>query len=148
METASSITNDFRDFQLWNLAGVGGAALPSAPRGPYMVVQDGCAPTDPVSRKCSFVLTRRGTWLHCFLFFMLPESVRHGVGIFDSIHDVVALSEGLIGKARVESANSVGDLLTGAGYELSSPAGQAVLAHLREFDRPEPPSGDMMDTLT
>jgi hypothetical protein len=69
------------------------------------------------------------------------------VGVFDSIPDVGALSESLIGKARVESANPVGDLLTGAGYELSSTAAQAVLAHLREFDRPKPPSGASMETL-
>lgn len=139
METASSITNDFRDFQLWNLMAQA-APAPAPARGPYMVVQDGCDPEDPVSRKCSFVLTRRGTWLHCYLFFMLPDTVRRGVGVFDSVQDVFELAERLVGKPRVESANSVPDLLGAAGYDFSRPEAQAFLAQMRGHARPEAPT--------
>ena len=120
MDTAAAISNDFQAFRLWNLTDSGPrTAGEPAPRGPYMVVQDGCAPGDPTSRLCSFVLTRRGTWLHGFLFFMLPERVRREIGAFDSVREVFALVEGLVGKPRVETAKTVPELLGSVGYQLA-----------------------------
>ena len=113
MNIARSITNHYPDFRLLELSKT--TPHPET-RGPYMVVQDGADPQDPTSRECTFVLTRRGTWLHFYVFLMLPVDIRQGVGVFQNIPEVMGLVETLTGKPRVESLATLPELLKGNGF--------------------------------
>lgn len=103
-------------------------------RGPYMVVQTGSAPDDPEHRECKFVLTRRGTWLHYYIFFMLPKDIRDEVAVFDSVNKVMELAESLSGKPRVESIESLRVILEEGDFQpdANDPATEALWADARE----------------
>lgn len=80
-------------------------------------------------RQCSFVLTRRGTWLHFYLYLTLPENVRAACAHFDSIADVMTLAESLCGKPQVEDTVSLQELIRGTGFapDVTDLAGNALL---------------------
>jgi len=126
-----AITNHFPDFRLLNVAST---TRHPEERGPYMVVQTGSAPDDPEMRECTFALTRRGTWLHCFLFFMMPKPVRRKIAVFETVADVTSLTEGLTGKPFVETMDSLPELLREADFHPAAddPASEALLAELRK----------------
>lgn len=130
MTADRTITNHFPDFRLLNVAST---TRHPEQRGPYMVVQTGSAPDDPEMRECTFALTRRGTWLHCFLFFMMPKPVRRNVAVFESVADVTSLTEGLTGRPVVETMASLPELLGDADFRpvADDPASEALLAALR-----------------
>lgn len=130
MKPASAITNQFLDFHLLNLAEL----LHRTPgRGPFMVTQDGCDPKDAAMRACTFVLTKRGTWLHFYLYLALPEAVRQNCAHFDSVADILSHAESLPPDVLVENAASLQDLLVGAGFEPAEgdAEGKAILRELR-----------------
>lgn len=126
MKIASAITNNFQNFHVHNLSQL---VHRVEGRGPFIVTQDGAAPDDPKMRQCSFVLTRRGTWLHFYLYLTLPENVRAACAHFDSIADVMAHAETLPGKATVEDTASLQELIHTAGFtpEPTDVAGTALL---------------------
>lgn len=131
MSTASrTITNHFADFHLLNVAST---TRHPDDRGPYMVVQTGSAPGDPELRECTFALTRRGTWLHCFLFFMMPRAVRRQIAVFESVAEVMALTEGLTGTPTVETLDSLPAVLRQAGFQPTAddPESRALMDALK-----------------
>jgi len=130
MKTASAITNRYQDFQVLNLAQL----VHHEGRGPYMVTQDGCDPDDATRRACSFVLTRRGTWLHFYLYLALPEAVRRSWAHFETIAEVLQRADSLPDKVTVENAASIQDLIREAGFEPDSAdiTGRALLREIRK----------------
>ena len=128
MLATRTITNSYQDFQLLELSKL----LHTEGRGPFMVVQEGCAPDDSSSRYCSFVLTHRGTWLHYYLYLALPEAVRR-VAMFDTVADVFARAEAMPARVKVEDAMSLQELLRAEGFEpgAEDEQGRALLDDLR-----------------
>jgi hypothetical protein len=98
------ISNDYRDFQLLNLAPQQGHP---EQRGPYMISQEGAAPGDPRSRHCAFVLTRRGTWLHHFIVFRLSREARARLVEFPTAAEAMSFAETLTGPCCVETPESI-----------------------------------------
>lgn len=103
MTARRAITNRLQDCQLLELGKLLGR--PDT-RGPFLLVQDGADPADPRMRECSFVLTRRGTWLHYYVYLALPEATRRRCALFDTSHEVLQLVDGLTGPVRVEDASN------------------------------------------
>lgn len=124
------ITNQYQDFHLLAL---GQLMSQGDQRGPFMWVQDGCAPDDPRQRSCSFVLTRRGTWLHYYLFLALPESVRRQCAMYETSSEALERASTLVGKPVVEDALSLPELIHSAGFtpSESDETGRALLEELR-----------------
>ena len=131
MKTANAITNSYRDFHVLNLSQL---VHHVEGRGPFMVTQDGCDPGDPTMRFCSFVLTRRGTWLHFYLYLALPESVRQHCAHFGTIAEVLERADSLPGKVIVENAASLQELIHEAGFEpdAADATGQALWRELKK----------------
>ncbi len=129
MLATRTITNSYQDFQLLELSRL----LHTEGRGPFMVVQEGAAPDDSAMRHCSFVLTRRGTWLHYYLFLALPEDVRQRIAMFDTVADVFARAEFMPERIRVEDAVSLQELLHSSGFEpgAADTQGRALFEELR-----------------
>lgn len=113
MSAAPTITNRFRDFQLLD---VSKTTRHPEHRGPYMMIQHGSAPEDPQLRECTFTLTKRGTWLHCYVFFLLPKPVRRQVAVFETVPELMELAENLPSKPIVESVESLSTLLKEGGF--------------------------------
>lgn len=139
MKIASAITNRYQDFQVLNLSQL---VHRVEGRGPYMVTQDGCDPDDPRMRACSFVLTKRGTWLHFYLYLALPESVRRQCAQFETIEDALQRADSLPGKVVVENAASLQELIREAGFEpdVADATGQALLQEMKKRHGVEPNS--------
>ena len=135
MLATRTITNNYQDFQLLELSKL----LHTEGRGPFMVVQEGCAPDDSSSRHCSFVLTHRGTWLHYYLYLALPEEVRR-VAMFDTVADVFARAETMPARVKVEDAMSLQELLRDEGYEpgTGDEQGRVLLEDLKRRHPGEP----------
>ena len=131
MKTASAITNRYQDFQMLNLARL---VHRVEGRGPFLVTQDGCDPDDPSMRACSFVLTRRGTWLHFYLYLALPEAVRRHCAQFETGEEALQRADSLPGKVIVESASSLQELIREAGFEPDAAdlTGNALMQELKK----------------
>lgn len=131
MKTAGPITNNYQDFQVQNLCQL---VHHVDGRGPFIVTQDGCDPNDSRMRACSFVLTRRGTWLHFYLYLALSESARAKCTYFETAPEIVRHAESLPAKAVVEDAHSLQELLREVGFEpdASDPSGSALMNTLRQ----------------
>ncbi len=131
MSSARTITNVFSEFQLLEVS-----ATTKHPerRGPYMVVQTGSAPGDSEFRECTFALIRRGPWMHCFVFFILPRELRRKVAVFETVPEVMRLAETLIGNPVVETIESLPRLLGEAGFRPldDDPESAALLAELKK----------------
>jgi hypothetical protein len=130
MKIANSITNQYQHFQVLNLSQL---VHKIEGRGPFMVTQDGCDPSDPAMRQCSFVLTRRGTWLHFYLYLALPETVRQQCTHFETIAEVLHRAESLSPKAIVEDATSLQEMIREAGFQPApeDATGQALLSEMK-----------------
>lgn len=130
MSEGRILTNDYRDFQLLEL---GKLMASTGARGPFMVVQDGIAPGDSRMRTCSFVLTRRGTWLHYYLFLTLPDEVRRRCALFESGAEALDKAGTLSGIPVVEDALSLPELIHESGFEpaVTDLTGRALLDELR-----------------
>lgn len=131
MKTANSITNSYQDFQVLNLCQL---VHHVEGRGPFMVTQDGCDPNDAAMRNCSFVLTRRGTWLHFYLYLALPEKVRAQCAHFETVAEVLQRADSLPPKVIVEDAASLQELIREAGFEpdAADATGQALLREMKK----------------
>jgi len=114
MTASRAITNRYQDFQLLDLSKL---MKRTQGRGPFLLVQEGCDPADPHSRECSFVLTRRGTWLHYYLFLALPETVRYRCAMFETGAEALKSAANLTGPVRVENAVSLQELIREHGFE-------------------------------
>lgn len=133
MKAAKTITNSYHDFRILN---VSKSTRHPERRGPFMAIQEGSDPNDPQMRECTFVLTRRGTWMHCYLFLLLPKPLRRQAAVFDTPQEILALAEELSPKPVVlETAMSLDDLI-GSGLQAlagdDDPASQTLLAELRK----------------
>jgi hypothetical protein len=135
MKTANAITNRSQDFKLLNLCQLVNHV---EGRGPFMVTQDGCDPADPRMRECSFVLTKRGTWLHFYLYLALPETVRQKCAHFETVAEALQRAGSLPPEALVETAASLQEMLQECRFEPAS--GDATgRALLREIQRRHAP---------
>ncbi|HXG46653.1 MAG TPA: hypothetical protein VNO52_03440 [Methylomirabilota bacterium] len=128
--TTHAITNRYQDFQVLNLAQL----VHHEGRGPYMVTQDGCDPDDATRRACSFVLTRRGTWLHFYLYLALPEAVRRKIAHYETVAEVLQRAESLPPSVVVEDAASLQELIRECGFEPAEDdlTGQALLREMKQ----------------
>jgi len=136
MKTANAITNRYQDFQVLNLCQL---VHHVEGRGPFMVTQEGCDPNDAAMRECSFVLTKRGTWLHFYLYLALPESVRQHCAHFETVAEVLHQADSLPAKVIVEDAASLQELIHGAGFEppAKDATGRALLREIQRRHAPE-----------
>ncbi len=139
MTASRTITNRYQDFHLLDLSRL---MKTSAGRGPFLLVQDGCDPADPQMRECAFVLTKRGTWLHFYLYLALSEKVREQCAYFETVAEVLQRADTLPANVVVEDAASLQELLHEAGFEpdASDPLGQALLREVRLRHRLAPPA--------
>lgn len=130
-----TITNNPQHFCIQEMS----AVLGTPGSGPFLAVQRGAAPGDPRMRDCVFVLTRRGTWLHFYLFIALPENVRRRVAMSDTIEEMLERCERLFGNVIVEDALSLPELLAEVDFTPgeNDPSGQALFEHVRKLhDKP------------
>jgi hypothetical protein len=81
MKAPKTITNSYHDFRILN---VSKSTRHPQRRGRFMAIQEGSDPNDPQMRECTFVLTRGGTWMHCYLFLLLPGPLRRQA-VFDTL---------------------------------------------------------------
>ena len=128
MLATHTITNHFTDFRLLDLSKV---EKRLEERGPFILVQDGSAPEDPRMRECSFVLTKRGTWLHFYLYLALPKGVQRHCAQFETAAEAMKCADCLPGKVVVEDAASLQELIHEAGFEPEDVAGQTLLAEMK-----------------
>ena len=98
-----------------------------------MVTQDGCDPNDAAMRHCSFVLTKRGTWLHFYLYLALPEMVRQKCAQYENVAEILQQADSLPAKVIVEDAGSLQELIREAGFEPAAgdATGRALLREIR-----------------
>jgi len=131
MSIGATISNRFSDFKLLELSQT--TDHPDK-RGPYMVAQTGSAPGDPAQRECTFALTKRGTWLHHYILFMLPQDVRDEIVVFETVAEVMDLAEGLVGTPEVETIESLGQMLHDNGFqpEAGDRATEVLLEEIRQ----------------
>lgn len=131
MNPVSPITNRHQEFRIHNLAQL---LRQDGARGPFIVTQDGSDPGDPRMRPCSFVLTRRGTWLHFYLYLALSNEARAHCVQFESAADALHAAASLPDMVRVENAVSLQELLLEAGFQPGppDPAGRALLEAVRQ----------------
>lgn len=130
MNTANAITNRSQDFKILNLCQL---VHHVEGRGPFMVTQDGCDPNDPKMRECSFVLTKRGTWLHFYLYLALPETVRQKCAHFETVAEALHGADSLQSVVVVETAASLQEMLQECRFEPASEdaAGRALLREIQ-----------------
>lgn len=128
MIASHTITNRFTDFRLLDLSKLEHRV---EGHGPFMMVQDGSAPDDPKMRECSFVLTKRGTWLHFYLYLALPAEVRSRCAHFDTASEVLKRADSLSERVIVEDAASLQELLLEAGFEPEDPVGQELFTEMK-----------------
>ena len=131
MSIGATISNRFSEFKLLELSKT--TDHPDK-RGPYMVAQTGSAPGDPAQRECTFALTKRGTWLHHYILFMLPQDVRDEIVVFETVAEVMDLAEGLVGTPVVETIESLGEMLHDNGF-LPAAGDRATEVLLEEIRR-------------
>jgi len=136
MAIGEPITNRFSNFKLLELSKTQGHP---GKRGPYMVAQTGSAPGDPALRECTFALTRRGSWLHHYILFMLPTELRDQIVVFESAAEAMDLVEKLAGTPVVETLDSLGELLRENGFQpqATDDTGDALLAEIRRVGKGE-----------
>lgn len=138
MKTADAITNRPQDFKILNLRQL---VHHVDGRGPFMVTQDGCDPGDQKMRECSFVLTKRGTWLHFYLYLALPETVRQKCALFETVAEALSCADSLPPEVVVETAASLQEMLQQCQVEPASgdATGQALLREIQpRHARPTP----------
>lgn len=140
MTASRTITNCYQDFHLLDLSRL---MKNSTGRGPFLLVQDGCDPADPQMRECSFVLTRRGTWLHYYLFLTLPETVRRRCVLFEAGAEALSFAANLPAAVTVENMRSLQELIHESGFQpdVEDHVGNALLEQLRERRTVPPESG-------
>jgi len=131
MNASRTITNSFHDFHLLEISKT---THHPEKHGPFMVSQSGSAPGDPELRECTFVLTKRGTWMHLYIFFMMPNAMRHQVAVFDSAAEIMQLAETLVGKPVVETMESLPELLNDSGCNPAhdDPFSSALMEEVRK----------------
>jgi hypothetical protein len=131
MKTAKAITNSYHDFRILNVS----KSTPHPERrGPFMAIQEGSDPNDPQMRECTFVLTRHGTWMHCFLFLLLTKPLRRQVAVFEKPQDILALAEELSPKpVAIETARSLHELVGSSVQAVGDddPTSQTLLTELK-----------------
>jgi hypothetical protein len=109
-----ALTNRHQDVRLISLRKRKheGLVEPHDDGGPYIVAQEGYDPEDVSASPDNFVLGKSGAWLSVGLFLKLPRETRRQEFVFGTAAEVIALLEGLVGKAHIIRA----------GHELATPA--------------------------
>jgi hypothetical protein len=112
-----TITNNLADCELLNLeTGTKG-------RGPFVIRQDGIAPGSMDQQVHRFLLRKDGTWVNSFAVYMLPEAEQQAQFTFESVAEIYALANTLVGKPKVEAGlpegKSRSELLAAAESSIS-----------------------------
>src|SRR5262245_349806 len=112
-----TITNNLADCELLNLeTGTKG-------RGPFVIRQDGIAPGSLDQRVDRFLLRKDGAWVNSFAVYILPEPEQLAQFTFQTIAEIYALANTLVGKPKVEAAlpegKSQSELLAAAESSIS-----------------------------
>ncbi|HWH71672.1 MAG TPA: hypothetical protein VNT26_20025 [Candidatus Sulfotelmatobacter sp.] len=89
-----TITNSYLDVQVWDLD-------PSEARGPFIVVQGGCAPGDERAEDRFFVLRRDGCWVDITYYLVNSKPEALDEAVFDTTGEIIQLLEGLGGRPQV-----------------------------------------------
>jgi len=89
-----TITNDYRDAQILNLGA-------EADRGPYLVIQTGVAPNDPMPKTRMFVLRPDGCWVDFNAYACQGKPEAMDEIVFPSTTKVMEIFGRLFGRARV-----------------------------------------------
>jgi hypothetical protein len=98
MGNLRTITNDYRDCQVWDLDSS------ERGRGPFAVCQLGIAPGDDSARERLFVLRRDGLWVDLNYYLSLNQPAALDEAVFDTTQAIIELLRGLDAKARVANA--------------------------------------------
>jgi len=88
-----TLTNDYKDCRLIKLDA-------SEARSPLVVVQEGCAPNDPLSKTRLFYLQHDGKWIDEVARSTRPD-IEAGEVIFESAGEALQLLSSLFGKPAV-----------------------------------------------
>src|SRR5215203_3092817 len=112
-----NITNNFLDVRLASLASWRAANefIPRDHGGPYVVLQEGYDPEDPLVRPDEFILGRSGKWLSLSSFYKMPIAERREEFVFGTAAEVMQMMRDLPSKPQV--------IRTGAPSEVA-PASQ------------------------
>src|ERR1043166_9094109 len=89
-----TITNDYRDAQILNLGS-------GAERGPYLVMQTGVAPRDPMPKTRMFVLRPDGRWVDFNAYASQGKPEAMDESVFRTMPEVMTAFGKLFGKPRV-----------------------------------------------
>jgi hypothetical protein len=89
-----TITNDYRDAQILNLASCGEG-------GPYMVTQTGVAPNDPMPKTRMFVLRPDGYWVDFNAYACQGKPEAMDELVFPNVTKVMEVFGKLFGRPRV-----------------------------------------------
>ena len=118
------LTNNYADCELLNLG------YNSGGRGPYVVRQDGIAPSGSV-RGGSFLLRKDGVWVVNLAVFALPPKEQEENFVYDKVTEVLETLENLYGKPvaedRLPEGKSKEELLA-----MMETAKSRLWSHMRE----------------
>src|SRR5690242_17620527 len=89
-----TITNNYRDAQILNLASGG-------ERGPYLVIQTGVSPKDPVPKRRMFVLRPDGNWVDFNVYASQGKPEAMDEIVFSTTTQIMETFGKLFGQARV-----------------------------------------------
>ena len=89
-----TITNDYRDAQILNLGS-------GAERGPYLVIQTGVAPSDPMPKTRMFVLRPDGCWVDFNAYACKGKPEAMDEIVFPAMTKVMEVFGKVFGRPRV-----------------------------------------------
>ena len=135
MSHPKTITNEFSDFHILE---VSKTTHHPERRGPYMVIQTGKAPDDLKMKECTFALTKSGTWMHCYVFFVLSKEFRRKTAVFKSIDEAMSVVRNLSGVPVVETMETLPNLLAGSGFHPSKDGEPETAALMEELKKRHP----------
>lgn len=115
MNLSDPIGNRFSDFTLENLCELVNQVKG---RGPFLLTQEGAHPGDPHYHGCKFVLSRRGSWLHYFLYLELPQDIQERCFQFETVSEAFRLAESLPPKPVVEDSFTLAVYVRECGFVL------------------------------
>jgi hypothetical protein len=124
MAKLQTITNSHLDVQIWDLD-------PSERRGPFVVVQAGCAPGDETVQDRFYLLRRDGVWVDISYYLVHPRPEAMDEAVFDSAAEIIQLVEGLPARPRVADLKASKEALQ--AWHRAEPQVQPGLPGLRRW---------------
>ena len=122
--TLRTITNHQNDFTVWDLD-------PSRARGPFVIVQEGCAPRDETAKVRLFVMRRDGVWVDVAYYLAGEGQKKLDQILFLTTADVMSLLQGIGSKPKVADLSASQEQIH--AWHLAHPQFQPGLAGLRQW---------------